>query len=71
MKNYVNFVVHNDVLFFKDGDQLRLCIPLVDRKTVWSKLHDELGHLGQAKMLELIKQRFFIGLNCAAMSKLG
>jgi hypothetical protein len=50
-----------DTLFYVDGPggKHRLCVPEAFKKQVWTSLHEQMGHLGQAKMRTLATERFY------------
>ena len=47
-------------IFFRGEDgKSRLCLPAHFRRTVWQELHENFGHLGAARMRQLIDERFW------------
>ena len=58
-KNPDKFQVRNGILFRNDDQRLRVCIPRSQREAVWKDLHEELGHLGQQRMIHLCRDRVF------------
>ena len=47
-------------IFFRGEDlRTRLCLPAHFRRAVWKELHDDFGHLGAARMRQLIDERFW------------
>ena len=48
------------VMYFVDPQgKERLCIPANRKKAVWTSLHDDMGHLGQAKLRKMAAERYF------------
>ena len=44
--------------------RLQLVLPLSHRQKAMAGCHDQIGHLGQDKVLELLRDRFFFGQGC-------
>ena len=54
------FTKKGDLWFWtEEPGKLRLCVPQGEKVTLWREFHDKLGHRGQAKVMEDIRQRFF------------
>jgi hypothetical protein len=53
------FVEVMGTLFWKEGEKRRVCIPRSLRDKVWKEVHDDLGHGGQNKVMELLRERFY------------
>lgn len=54
-----NYVMKDNVLHRKVGDQLKLVVPRNARWQVCRMNHDDIGHFGQAKTLERIQDQYW------------
>ena len=60
VKSPNSFVLKNNLLYFKqENNSLRLCIPQSRVKDILRACHDQLSHIGQAKTLDIIWNRFY------------
>ena len=52
--------IRGDMLYYHHKEYYRLIVPQADIKEIISSYHDKLGHMGQEKCIDLVRQRFFL-----------
>ncbi|CAM1312561.1 Uncharacterised protein r2_g2301 [Pycnogonum litorale] len=58
-KQRYQFTEKNGFLYYTEDDQERICVPQEYVKEILKKCHDEQGHLGIDRTLDLIRRRFY------------
>ena len=53
------FSKKGDLWFWEEPGKLRLCVPQTEKAALWKEFHDKLGHRGQKRIIDDIRQRFF------------
>ena len=59
LREWVNLRLEEDILFRVKGNRHQMIIPLTMRQTVYKELHDNMGHIGAGRVLDLARNRFY------------
>ena len=53
------FIAEDGILYYKSGSRDRMVLPKKYHKRVYEELHENMGHLGADRVVELARERFY------------
>ena len=53
------FISEDGILYHKSGSRDRMVLPKIHHKRVYVEMHENMGHLGADRVVELARERFY------------
>ena len=53
------FIAENGILYHRSGSRDQMVLPKIYQKRVYEELHENMGHLGEERVTDLVRERFY------------